>query len=222
MAQQNSDDTKKLLILLVDALDEEMLKSLLAKNLHDNFELLFLKYNVLIYKRAYKMMRNHEDAEDILQETFINAFQDMLKHPEKILLLSSLNGWLYTITKHLVINRKRKEKKDLLIDSIEGLEQGLCEDDTSKEPELATLAAEHERCILECVKMLPEKYRTLVKVYLVYDVKYSEMAKMTGKSVAVTKSLLAEGIELLRKKINEINKIDKIDTNQNIHQKLAS
>ena len=73
MAQLNSDDTKKLLTLLADALDEEMLLSLLAKNLYDNFELLFLKYNVLIYKRAYQMMRNREDAEDIVQETFIKC-----------------------------------------------------------------------------------------------------------------------------------------------------
>ena len=43
MAQLNSDDTKKQLTQLVGALDEEMLLSLLVKNLYDNFELLFFK-----------------------------------------------------------------------------------------------------------------------------------------------------------------------------------
>src|SRR5437773_1763977 len=99
MAQHNSNDTTKLLTLLAGTLDEEMLLSLLAKNLNDNFELLFLKYKVLIYNRALRMMRNHEDAEDILQETFINAFLAMLKYPEKIMLLS-LRRWLCKITRN--------------------------------------------------------------------------------------------------------------------------
>ena len=219
MAQLNSDDTKKQLTQLVGALDEEMLLSLLDKNLYDNFELLFLKYHVLVYKRAYQMLRNREDAEDIVQETFINALLYMLKYPEKIMSLP-IKRWLYTITRNLVINRKRKEKKDLVIDSIEGLVIDLDDYDESKQPELATLAAEHERYIFECVNKLPEGYRVLVKVYLFHEVKYSELAKMAGKSVAVTKLILTEGIDLLSKIIKDVD--EEIDTHQNVHQKLVS
>jgi len=220
MAQLNSDDTKKQLTQLVGALDEEMLLSLLVKNLYDNFELLYLKYHVLVYKRAYQMVRNREDAEDIVQETFIHVLLAILKYPEKILSIKSLKAWLYTITKNNVINRKRKGKKDLVVDSIEELVIDLDDYDESKQPELATLAAEHERYIFECVNMLPEGYRDLVKVYLFHEVKYSELAKMEGKSVAVTKSILVDGIDLLRKIIKDVD--EEIDTNRNIHQKLAS
>jgi RNA polymerase sigma-70 factor, ECF subfamily len=219
MAQHNSDDTMKRLTLLAETLDEEMLLSLLAKNLHDNFELFFFKYKVLIYSRASRMTRNHDDAEDIVQETFIDAHQAMLKYPEKIMSLS-LKGWLYTITRNLVINRKRKEKKGLVIDSLEGLAMDFGDYDQSKQPELATLAAEHDKYIHECANKLPEEYRDLVKVYLFHEVKYSELAKMVGKSAAVTKSILAEGIELLSKLIKEVD--DEIDTKQNTHQKLVS
>ena len=220
MAQLNSDDTKKQLTQLVGALDEEMLLSLLVKNLYDNFELLFLKYHILVYKRAYQMVRNREDAEDIVQETFINVLLAILKYPEKILSLQSLKGWLYTITRNLVINRKRKGKKDLVVDSIEELVIDLDDYDESKQPELATLAAEHERYIFECVNKLPEGYRDLVKVYLFHEVKYSELAKMAGKSVTVTKLILTEGIDLLSKIIKDVD--EEIDTHRNVHQKLAS
>ncbi|MGZ3611345.1 MAG: RNA polymerase sigma factor [Ktedonobacteraceae bacterium] len=219
MAQLNSDDTKKLLTLLADALDEEMLLSLLAKNLYDNFELLFLKYNVLIYKRAYQMMRNREDAEDIVQETFIKALLAMLKYPDMIMSIS-LKGWLYTIARNIVINRKRKEKKGLVIDSIEGLVIDLDDYDESKQPEVAILAAERERYIFESVNKLPKEFRDLVKAYLYMQVRYSDLAKMTGKSVAITKSTLAEGIDLLRKIIKDVD--DEVDTQQNVIQKLAS
>src|SRR5574340_1571346 len=89
MEQQNSEQTKKQLTLLVGALDEEILLSLLAKNVYDNFELLFLKYHVLVYKRAYQMVRNREDAEDIAQETFIHVLLSLVKYPEKILSIRS-------------------------------------------------------------------------------------------------------------------------------------
>ena len=201
MAQCSSDDTKRQLTQLVGALDEEMLLSLLVKNFYDNFELLFLKYYPLVYKRAYQMVRNREDAEDIVQETFINALLAMLKFPENIVLIKSLKAWLFTIARNNVINRKRKQKRDLVIDSIEGMVIDLDDNDESTRPELAILAIEHERYIFECAKKLPEEYRKLVIVYLFHEVKYSDLAKLAGKSVAVTKSLLAEGIDLLRKMI---------------------
>ena len=74
------------------------------------FSLIFKKYYPVVYTRVARMMRNHPDpavdAEDITQETFIQAFEKRheVREPEKLL------GWLLAIATNLTLNELRDAK----------------------------------------------------------------------------------------------------------------
>lgn len=220
MRQQTDDERRRTLTLLAERLDDELLLSLLAQDVKANFELLFSKYGSLIYKRALRATGNHEDAEEIVQDTFSNAYEALIKYSVDRIRSLLVERWLCKIAKNQALNKKRKQKKDHLVDSIEGLEKECGESDASKQPELATMAAEGEHYILECVNKLPEEYQALIKVYLVYDVTDRQLAKLVGKPVSLTKSLLTEGIALLREMLEK--KDNQSETNHHVPREQVS
>ncbi len=63
------------------------------------------EYSPRLYNFAFKIMRNKEDAEDILQDTFIKMIKNLKSFKQK----SSLYSWLYKITTNTALEKLRKK-----------------------------------------------------------------------------------------------------------------
>src|SRR5512133_2193075 len=70
---------------------------------------LYQLYSKAMFNVCFRMMNNREDAEDMLQETFIQAFQKLETYRNE----SSFGTWLKTITIHTCINALNKRKVDI-------------------------------------------------------------------------------------------------------------
>lgn len=79
-------------------------------------------YGPSLYRLALRLMQNERDAEDVLQETFINAFNSIDSFEGR----SGLGTWLYRITYNNAMMRLRKPNPDIVSveDKLEGMEEG--------------------------------------------------------------------------------------------------
>lgn len=78
------------------------------------FEVLYKRYNQLVYKIAFSILKNKENSEDVMQNVFTKIFE----LPEIKLPDNKEASWLYTVTKNETITKLRKLKEDIDIDSI--------------------------------------------------------------------------------------------------------
>ena len=72
-----------------------------------SFEELAKRYEKKIYNLAYRITGNREDASDVLQETFLQAFRKLASFKSK----AKFTTWLYRIAVNICLMRKRREKK---------------------------------------------------------------------------------------------------------------
>src|SRR5438067_2232539 len=105
------------------SLDDRDLVTLLAIDLNSYFLLLVQTYQQELYAFAVRMARNHQDAEDIVQDTFIRAHAALAKFSTAEIQHLKIRPWLFKITYHLTLNHiKRHGKLHSLHTSIDRLE----------------------------------------------------------------------------------------------------
>jgi RNA polymerase sigma-70 factor (ECF subfamily) len=134
----------------------------------DAFAQLVESYSGQIYRLALKMMNNTQDAEDVLQNTFIKAFQHVAGFEAR----SSLSTWLYRIAANeaLMMIRKRRpeiteadakpaDEEDADVTPLEFVDWGLL-------PEEELLTGEAKKQLDQAIQNLPEKLRL---VFLLRD-----------------------------------------------------
>ena len=126
------------------------------------------EYSSPIYRLGLRMLGNPQDAEDVLQNTFINA----LTHIHNFEGRSSLATWLYRIASNEALMLIRKKKPEVNLDDVEGGDED--EDlkpaqfvDWSGLPEDELLSGEGKKFLDEAISKLPESLRI---VFLLRDV----------------------------------------------------
>lgn len=126
------------------------------------------EYSSPIYRLGLRMLGNPQDAEDVLQNTFLNA----LTHIQNFEGRSSLATWLYRIAANEALMLLRKKKPEVNIEEMEGEEDA--EDlhparfvDWSALPEDELLSDEGKKALDDAIQQLPESLRL---VFLLRDV----------------------------------------------------
>lgn len=130
---------------------------------------------------AYKLTANHEDANDLLQETSLKA----LDNEEKYAAETNFKGWMYAIMRNLFINNYRKAVRDQTYvdqtDNLFYLNQSIDLADESTE-------SSHDlKEIRRVVNALPKEYRIPFAMY-VSGFKYREIADKLGLPLGTVKS----------------------------------
>jgi len=143
------------------------------------------EYSAPIYRLALRMLNNSQDAEDVLQNTFINA----LTHIQSFEGRSSLSTWLYRIASNEALMLIRKKKPEVNLDDVEDNEN--VEDvkptqfvDWSALPEDELLSGEGKRFLDESIRMLPESLRI---VFLLRDIEGLSI-KETADALSLTET----------------------------------
>lgn len=149
------------------------------------------------------MCHNREDAEDILQETFLSAFKNLSRFREK----SKFSTWLFRIATNFCLMLRRKVKKETVPfdDSLDPHKAGLIGElyPWSSDPRRNLSDKELKRILDKVIRQLPEKYRI---VFLLKDVEgfsNKEIAKILGLSLAAAKARLLRSRLFLREKLSK-------------------
>ena len=148
---------------------------------------LYNQYAKAMYNIAYRMLNNREDAEDILQETFVDCFRNI----NSFRFESTFGAWLKRILINKCINHLQKKRIDLtLTDELPniGYEE---EDETVYDISKITRG----------IEMLPDGYRVILSLYLLEGYDHSEIAQILGISESTSKSQYSRAKEKLRSQL---------------------
>ena len=139
---------------------------------------LYKLYVDAMYYTCYQMMRNREEAEDMLQESFSEAFMKL----DKFKFESTFGTWLKRILVNRCINEIKRKKTELeFSDDMERFEEQCIEDD--KESPGLTVAA-----IKTALTHLPEGSRIIFQLYLLEGYDHREISEILGVSESNSKS----------------------------------
>ena len=177
--------------------DKEILEKIRDPSLKEqSFTMLVKKYQQRIYWHIRKMVIDHDDADDILQEVFIKIWKNIDKFRED----SSLFTWIYKIATHECLNfLNRQRRRSMFSLSDAGLELNHKLDQS---PYID--GKEVQMRLQKALLKLPDKQRLVFNMKYFDDMKYEEIAKITDTSVGGLKA----SYHLAVKKIEQYLSLD--------------
>lgn len=143
-----------------------------------SFAAIVEKYHRPVYRLAYKFTHNADDAEDVAQETFVRAYESLLKKNSREILLKP---WLMTICVNLCRNLAKKKKAFNFSDlEREDEEDSLVERLQGSEPSPRDQFVQDEITdfVQSAVHRLPPKYQLVIELRYLQDLSYEEIAEV--------------------------------------------
>lgn len=138
------------------------------------------QYSEPLYWQIRRMVQNHDDANDLLQNTFMKAWQNL----ENFRGDAKLSTWLYKIAINEALSFLEKERKrlDLSIDDEESHLAQLIEADENVDGDEIALM------LRKAIASLPEKQRLVFNMKYFDNMKYEDMSQVLGTSVGALKA----------------------------------
>jgi len=154
------------------------------------------EHSARVYRLAYRLTGNRQDAEDLTQEVFVRVFRSLSSYTP-----GTFEGWLHRITTNLFLDSARRRQRirfDGLPDDVEdrwaGREPG---------PELAWEHQNLDRDVLAALDTLPPDFRAAVVLCDIEGLSYKEIADIMECPVGTVMSRLFRGRRLLEKSLEE-------------------
>ena len=145
------------------------------------------RYETKVYSLAMKMLRNPEDAEDVLQDTFLRAYRGIKSFQGN----STFSTWIYRITANSALMRLRKKQLPTVsIDDADERETPINIADWSPGPVEQLLTQETQKAMDEAIEALPPEFKQVFILRDVEELSNAEVAEILDLSVAAVKSRL--------------------------------
>jgi RNA polymerase sigma-70 factor (ECF subfamily) len=146
------------------------------------------RYQDRLYNTAYRLMGNADDAQDVVQEAFLNAYQSLASFKGDSLFFT----WLYRIAVNTAISLKRKQRVVLSIHGAGPDQPGVEPLDPSElsRPERALEQEEEERRVQRALDRLSPEHRTVLVLKEIEGQKYEAMAEILGVPIGTIRSRL--------------------------------
>lgn len=160
-----------------------------------------------IYALLYRLTEDPEEARDLTQETFLQAFRNIAGFRGE----ADLRTWLYRIAVNQARNRwrwwkRRRRDKTVSLDAPTSdenstpLSAGLVNEGAS-DPEEQALARERERALLSALSTLSRPYREVIVLRDIEGLSYEEVAQALDMNIGTVKSRLSRGRDELRRRL---------------------
>ena len=170
--------------------EEETLKRLQdPKTQTRAFEEIVNHYSQPLYWQIRRLVVEHEDADDVLQNTFIKAWTNISSFRGE----SKLSTWLYKITYNESLTFLNHKREQLSIDDLNSMVTETLESDPYFDGD------ETQLMLQEAINSLPDKQKAVFNMKYFEEMKYEEMSQITGTSVGALKA----SFHLAVKKIEE-------------------
>jgi RNA polymerase sigma-70 factor (ECF subfamily) len=165
------------------------------------FESQAIQYMDQLYAAAMRMTRNPSDAADLVQETFVKAYQAFGQFQQG----TNLKAWLYRIQTNTFINNYRKNQRNPYQGTIDDLEDWQLGNAESVTQSTSTRSAEAEAidhlpdsAVKDALQSIPEDFRLAVYFADVEGFSYQEIADIMKTPVGTVMSRLHRGRRMLR------------------------
>lgn len=147
---------------------------------------LYNRYSPKMLSVCYRFAHNREDAEDMLQEGFIKVFSQIHTFQNK----GAFEGWIRRIIVHTCINHLKKNKKfNESVDIIHATGVQVREESV---PSIV-----QAKQVVECIRLLPIGYRTVLNLYAIEGYSHKEIAEMLDIEESTSRSQYTRAKQML-------------------------
>jgi RNA polymerase sigma-70 factor (ECF subfamily) len=166
------------------------------------FKALYHQYAKAMYNTCLRILNNASEAEDILQESFIEAFKNLSSFEYR----TSFGGWL----KQICVNRSINQLKKRKIEWVDIEKTVLYEkpDEEERDEEALSLKLSHIR---RAIMQLPDGYRTVLSLYLLEGYDHEEIAAILNVAASTTRTQYIRAkqklVQLLKNEYEQAGKI---------------
>ena len=195
---------KTMALIKTDDTDHQLI-SRFKEGSSEAMEKIVERYQESIFNFGLRMCGHMQDAEDIMQDTFLNAFNGLHSFREE----TKLKNWLFRIAAHACQRKRRKKKfqpdRELSLESFlpkEGTEARFEIPDPSSDPAQDLMRSELKQVIEEAVYSLPPKYKLVFNLRDMEGFSTEETAEILEISVQSVKTRLHRARLYLREKIS--------------------
>lgn len=140
---------------------------------------LYQRYSKAMYNTCMRLLNNVTEAEDVLQDSFIEAFKNLQNFEYR----TSFGGWLKQICVNRSINQLKKRKLDL-VDIEKNGQYDRAEETTIDEKEILLKVESVKKAIMQ----LPDGYRTILSLYLLEGYDHEEIAGILNVAESTTRT----------------------------------
>ena len=155
----------------------------------EDFETAALPHLHDLYRTALRVTGNRDEADDLVQETYLQAWKSFHRFEPG----TNCRAWLFKILFHVLHHHRRRLSRFIVIENADEV----IENTLVYEPPVPQHISDED--ILQALAKLPEPYREVVLLADVEEVSYKEVAEALGIPIGTVMSRLNRGRQQLRK-----------------------
>jgi RNA polymerase sigma-70 factor (ECF subfamily) len=177
--------------------DHEIIETIRKGSPH-NYALLVHRYKERGMTLALRMLRNREEAEEVLQDAFVRAYNGL----EKFKGMAKFGTWFYRILYNACLTRLERNKH-AAVAFLDDAEPDEAMHPDGGEPELIDALDRKDliRQVKEIVESLPEMYGALLTMFYLQELTYEEIAGVTQMPLGTVKVRLFRGRAMLQSRL---------------------
>jgi RNA polymerase sigma-70 factor (ECF subfamily) len=168
-----------------------------ADNLTDAFNDIYKAYIRNVFRYVYNRTGNNKDAEDITSQIFLAVLEGLPKYKDN----GHLAAWIFTIARRKTIDFYRKKKPLVSLDAIQFTSVNSSNEDMDR------IFNHHERMqtLNKILNSLSEKEKELIRLRVVAELKFSEIANILKRSESAVKNAYYRLIERIKNRLEVTN-----------------
>ena len=161
------------------------------------FKQRFMPYHSMLYRVAYRLTGNVQDAEDLLQDTFVRLWQKREVITEEVL----TEAYLVIVMKNLHRDKMRQkalDSTDELTEQIQPPDEGIPDEMAERRDEAFLMK--------DLIERLPQREHDIITMYLLDELSYSEIEDATGLKQGNIRQIVMRTRQKLKEQFNKLAK----------------
>jgi len=183
--------------------DSEIIKLILQGD-KEKFRMFVEQYQQMVSRTCMGFLHNKDDADDLTQDVFIQAYQSLPRFRGD----STFSTWLYRIAVNASLNKIRKSPMKLMLQRFENIAGSKNDKKISplipveEDPEKILIRREHIEWVQRALDSLPVKQRTAIVLSKYDDLSQKEIAEIMNSTEGAIEALLQRAKKNLREKLS--------------------
>ena len=161
------------------------------------------KYERALYYHILKMIKNKNKVEDLVQEVFVKAFDNLASYNTNY----AFSTWLYRIaTNHTIDYLRKKKLQTLSIDEpvkSHDSEMKMQLPDASAQTDRKIIQSQRKQIVQQAIEDLPKKYRDVIKLRHMQEKSYQEISEILDSPLGTVKAHIFRAREMLYKALKD-------------------
>jgi len=162
------------------------------------FGRIYSRYEQAIYRHAFYLLGQREDADDVKQETFIRAYRSVASFRNDY----NIRSWLYKICSNLCCDllRRRRSQPQIPMQS-EDIERFVAGEAQANDPVRIAERSDTVAAVLQVLQGMPVQQRQAITLYLIDGFDYTQIAEILGCARGSAKMRVLRAIDQYRERV---------------------